>query len=199
MNLETPLTDIDSPIVKHGPALRAPVSTVAGIAELGINACSLANNHIMDHNTQGLLSTIKALTDNGIDCFGVGMDREEATRPYYFELKGITIGVFACAEHEFSIAALNSPGANPFDPLRSLDDIEQVKKDCDLLIVLYHGGKEYYRYPSPLLQQTCRRMVDKGADLVVCQHSHCIGCKEIYKDKTIVYGQGNFLFDCGSD
>ena len=41
----------------------------------------------------------------------------------------------------------------------------------------------------------CRRIVDKGADLVVCQHSHCIGTYEEYKNSTIVYGQGNFLFD----
>ncbi len=37
--------------------------------------------------------------------------------------------------------------------------------------------------------------MDKGADLVLCQHSHCIGCEEKYKDSTILYGQGNFLFD----
>lgn len=34
-----------------------------------------------------------------------------------------------------------------------------------------------------------------GANLVVCQHSHCIGCEEKYNDGTIVYGQGNFIFD----
>lgn len=63
------------------------------------------------------------------------------------------------------------------------------------MIVLYHGGKEQYRYPSPNLQKTCRKLVEKGADLVVCQHSHCIGCREEYLQGTIVYGQGNFLFD----
>jgi len=38
-------------------------------------------------------------------------------------------------------------------------------------------------------------MVDKGADIVICQHSHCIGSYEEYKSSTIVYGQGNFIFD----
>ena len=31
--------------------------------------------------------------------------------------------------------------------------------------------------------------------MVICQHSHCIGCEEKYKSGIIVYGQGNFLFD----
>lgn len=70
-----------------------------------------------------------------------------------------------------------------------------MKKQCDIAIVLYHGGKEHYRYPSPNLQRICRKIVDKGADLVICQHSHCIGCEEKWNSGVIVYGQGNFLFD----
>ena len=31
--------------------------------------------------------------------------------------------------------------------------------------------------------------------MVICQHSHCIGCEEKYKNSQIIYGQGNFLFD----
>ena len=38
-------------------------------------------------------------------------------------------------------------------------------------------------------------MCEKGADLVVCQHSHIIGCEEEYANGRIVYGQGNFLLD----
>ena len=49
-------------------------------------------------------------------------------------------------------------------------------------------------YPSPLLQKKCRAMVDAGADIVLCQHSHCIGTYENYKDSMILYGQGNAIF-----
>src|SRR5690606_29065463 len=109
--------------------------------------------------------------------------------------KKIKIGFYVCAEHEFSIASVDSPGANPFDPLESLDHIADLKNECDYVVVLYHGGKEHYRYPSPYLQKVCRKMADKGANLVICQHSHCIGCFEVYKDSTLVYGQGNFIFN----
>ncbi|WP_371315358.1 CapA family protein, partial [uncultured Duncaniella sp.] len=37
-------------------------------------------------------------------------------------------------------------------------------------------------------------MVDCGADLISCQHSHCIGTIEQYNGSTIVYGQGNSVF-----
>lgn len=90
---------------------------------------------------------------------------------------------------------IQQAGANPFDPFESLDHIQNLKRSCDYVIVLYHGGKEHYRYPSPYLQKVCRKIVEKGADLVVCQHSHCIGSFEEHAGSTIIYGQGNFLFD----
>lgn len=42
-------------------------------------------------------------------------------------------------------------------------------------------------------------MIEKGADFVICQHSHCVGCEEKYLGGTIVYGQGNFIFDYRND
>lgn len=194
-NLEVPLTDCESPIEKCGPNLIAPTAAVKGYKALGVDFVTLANNHILDQGDQGLKSTCKILKDNDINFAGVGNNIKEAEKPFYFYVNGKKYGVYACAEHEFSIATGNSCGANPYDPLYSFDNVENMKTNCDFAIVLYHGGKEHYRYPSPNLQTVCRKFVEKGADLVVCQHSHCIGCEEKYQNATIVYGQGNFLFD----
>ncbi len=194
-NLEIPLTDKKDPITKHGPNLIAPTATIKGYESAGVDLFTLANNHILDQNAQGLDSTIKALEKAGIAHVGAGESLAEAQKPYVFDFAGRKVGVYACVEHEFSVATEETPGANPFDPLWSLDHVAELKENSDFVIVLYHGGKEHYRYPSPNLQKTCRRLIDKGADLVLCQHSHCIGGEEKYGNGTIVYGQGNFLFD----
>lgn len=194
-NIEVPLTNQETPICKYGPNLLAPTAAVAGYKELGIDLLTLANNHILDQGEQGLISTIDVLESVGICHVGAGKNLAEASEPFVFTFAGKKIGVYACTEHEFSFATKEMPGANPFDPLYSLDCVEQLRKKVDYVIVLYHGGKEHFRYPSPNLQKVCRRFVEKGANLIVCQHSHCIGCEEIYKGATIVYGQGNFLFD----
>ena len=194
-NLETPLCDELDPINKCGANFAAPTACVRGYSAAHVDLLTLANNHILDQGEAGLASTLRVLDENGIAHVGVGRNNSEAAKPHFFPFAGKTVGVYACAEHEFSVASEDSAGANPFDPLDVTDHIAGIKKECDFLIVLYHGGKEYYRYPSPALQKTCRKLVDKGADLVICQHSHCIGCEEKYRDGTIVYGQGNFLFD----
>ena len=194
-NLEAPLTDEEHPIAKCGPNLRIPTDTAPGLKAIGVDLVTIANNHILDQGEQGILSTISNLRSCGIACIGAGLTPQEAAKPYILEKDGIRVGFYPCAEHEFSIVTEKSAGANPFDPLWSLDHIQELKAQCDYVIVLYHGGKEEYRYPSPELQKVCRRIAEKGADLVLCQHSHCIGCREEWMGSTIVYGQGNFLFD----
>ena len=194
-NLEVPLTDAASPIEKCGPALIASPASVGGIKAIGANLLTIANNHILDQGEQGLFSTTELLKSVGIDYVGAGADLDAASKPYIAQIGDKCIGIYACAENEFSIATTSSAGANPFDPFESFDHVASLKGQCDYVIVLYHGGKEHYRYPSPMLQKTCRKLAEKGADLVICQHSHCVGCMEEYNGATIVYGQGNFLFD----
>lgn len=194
-NLEVPLTDEESPIKKCGPNLIAPAKTAAGLRAIKADLVTLANNHMLDQGTQGLYATWKALEKEKIACVGAGDDPVSAARPYYFTVGNKRVGVYGCAEHEFSIVSEQTAGANPYDPLETPDHIAAMKRECDYSIVLYHGGKEHHRYPSPGLQKICRKLIDKGADLVICQHSHCVGCEEKYHGGTIVYGQGNFLFD----
>jgi poly-gamma-glutamate synthesis protein (capsule biosynthesis protein) len=194
-NLEVPLTDQQNPIFKDGPNLSASTSVIKGIQVLAPTGLNLANNHIMDQGKAGLIDTIELLKDSNIKYTGAGIDYDEASRPLVLESEGRRIGIYACAEHEFSIAGKDEPGANPLDLLGTFDHISALNSVCDYLIVLHHGGKEHYRYPSPDLQRVCRKMIKSGADIVVCQHSHCIGSSEQFEGGTIVYGQGNFLFD----
>lgn len=193
-NLECPLCDELSPIEKYGPHLQAPTSCIKGIKALNPTMLCLANNHIMDHGARGLASTLTLLEQNQIKYSGAG-NLEQAASPYIIEKNGLKIGVHCCAENEFSIVSESYPGANPFNSLETPDYVAEIKKNCDFVVVLYHGGREHYRYPSPELQKKCRKLAEKGADIIICQHSHCIGCRENYKGSEIVYGQGNFLFD----
>ena len=194
-NLEGPLTDSITPISKAGPIISAPTKTTKALKMINPHLFSCANNHIMDHGEPGLKSTMNVLDKSGISYAGIGQTLDEAKKPYIYEKNGRKIGIYCCTDREFSIASQHFAGANPFDPFESFDHIKELNKECDYIIVLYHGGKEYYRYPSPYLQKICRKMADCGADLILCQHSHCIGSKETWNNGTIIYGQGNFLFN----
>lgn len=196
LNLETPLCDSTTPIDKHGPNLKSNPQTMRLLREMNNCILSLANNHIMDQGIEGYRSTKQVLQENNIPFWGVGDQIDSVSSTYIINTKSnLKIGIYSCVEHEFSVASDHTPGANPFDPFLSYIETAKLSKKCDYTIVLYHGGIEHYRYPSPQLQKRCRRFVDSGANLVVTQHSHCIGAQEDYKESRIIYGQGNFLFD----
>lgn len=197
-NLETVLIDDGTPICKQGPCLKANSATIKGIAALKPTALGMANNHIMDYGAEGYYKTIKELDKYGIMHVGAGENLDLAREPKILKKDDVVIGLYTCVEHEFTIATETKPGCNPFDPLESYDHVSNLKKKCDIVIVLYHGGKEFYQYGSPELQKICRKFVEKGADYVLCQHSHCIGAEEKYLNGTIVYGQGNAIF-CNSN
>lgn len=194
-NLEVPLTDIETPIVKFGNNLIAPTKTINGYKALEPLFLTLANNHSLDQGVEGLTTTLNLLKQHKIAHAGAGANLKEAKKPFIFEKDDIRIGFYLCTENEFTMATCHTMGANPFDVLESFDEVKVLKAQCDYVIVLYHGGKEFYRYPSPMLQRYCRKFVDSGANLVICQHNHCVGSREDYQGGTIIYGQGNFIFN----
>ena len=67
--------------------------------------------------------------------------------------------------------------------------------NADYVVVIVHGGHEYFQYPSPRMKKTYRFFVDMGADVVVNHHQHCYSGYEVYNSKPIFYGLGNFCFD----
>ncbi|MBQ9530751.1 MAG: CapA family protein [Eubacterium sp.] len=193
-NLEAPASDKGNPIEKTGPRLHCKSDDLDALKQIGIDVISLANNHILDYGEEALSDTINKASSIGLSVFGAGKNLEEAAKPLFVEKSGWKIGFLSYAEEEFSIAGKQSFGANLFDPYISLDQIKDAKEECDYLIVLYHGGIEHYELPSPLLQKKCRKIAEYGANLILCQHSHCIGTLEKYQDSEILYGQGNSFF-----
>lgn len=193
-NLECPATENTKPIPKCGPNLRAKPEDVELLGKLGIHALSLANNHILDYGILSVAETIRLCLQAGIETFGAGSNRAEAAKPLIVQVSDKRVGMLSFAEAEFNLATESAPGANPFDPYDSFDAVRALKAETDYVIVLYHGGIEHDIYPSPLLQKKCRKLTEAGADLVLCQHSHCIGTLEEHAGGTILYGQGNTAF-----
>ncbi len=194
VNLECAVTDKDTEIKKFGPCLKAPFGTVETLKKAGVTHCAISNNHIFDYGIVGAKDTIKQLNKNRIEWTGFGENDILARRNMVLTDGKVKVAVIAVCEHEYSYALPERMGVREYDPYDTNEDISEAKKTADFVVVLYHGGKEFCRYPSPRLRKLCRSMVRHGADVVLCQHSHCIGCYEKFDEGHILYGQGNFHF-----
>ena len=59
VNLECTLTDSKNQIVKNGPNHKSNKSAIAPLVYASFDMVTLANNHIMDYGTEGLLDTLE--------------------------------------------------------------------------------------------------------------------------------------------
>ncbi|TXE18863.1 CapA family protein [Psychroserpens burtonensis] len=194
-NLETPLIEKETPIQKSGAVFGSPKEILNAVKNVNVSFLNLANNHILDHGIEGLNSTTKALNDYEIDFGGAGGSLDSASTPYRQKIKNKVVSILSYSEHEFNVATRSSGGANPLDIIDFVKKIREINKTSDFIILLYHGGKENYRLPTPKQQKLCKFFLEEGVNMVVCQHSHIGGAYEEHADGVVFYGQGNFVFD----
>lgn len=194
VNFECAITDSEAIIDKFGPGLRCCEEVAEVLKEVGVRYCALSNNHIFDFGKEGFYNTIRVLSKNGMTLTGYGENELDARKDLVIEKDGEKVAVVNVCEHEYSYALANRCGCRAYDPYDTMEDIRKAKESADRVIVLYHGGKEQCEYPSPRLMKLCRAMVKNGADVVLCQHSHCIGAYEKFEGGHILYGQGNYHF-----
>lgn len=196
VNFEMPIVEHDAkPIKKCGPNLKCRENSLDAIKYLGFKCLTLANNHFFDFGDIGVKDTFAAIQKYALDYVGAGSNEETAKKILYRKIKDKILAVINCCEEESSIASIYHGGSNHINPVHIYYQIIEAKKNADYVIVITHGGHEHFQYPSLRMQDTYRFFIDAGADAVVNHHQHCHSGYEIYNNKPIVYGLGNFCFD----
>ncbi len=164
----------------------------------GIDGVTLGNNHILDAGTSGIRETIVHLEEAGIAHAGAGIDLEEAREPMVFDLGGTKVGVLSyqgVPSYDWAWATETAPGTAPIAEEVMREDIERLRDEVDLVVVMPHWGKEYIATPEPWQVEYAHAAVDAGADIFVGGHAHWPKGIEVYKGRPIFYGVGNFLLD----
>ncbi len=168
------------------------------LEQASIDGVTLGNNHILDAGVPGLRETLVHLENAGIAHAGAGMDLADAREPMVFELGDTRVGVLSylgVPSYDWAWATETSPGAAPLLEAVVREDVEQLRSEVDLVVVMPHWGKEYIATPEPWQVDLAHAAVDAGADLVVGGHAHWPKGIEVYRGKPIFYGVGNFLLD----
>lgn len=193
-NLEGALTDNPGACEKTGPVVYAPTSVLTAFKMMGVDCCTLANNHITDAGPSAVIDTMNALDEVGIKHIGAGEKEKAIIHHLFFKIGDKNICLYNVAETMYNAPTQTQAGAYLYDEYVVCKELEKLKAQSDLLIVIYHGGTEKYRYPSPQTRERFHRMADSGADVILSQHTHCVGSEEYYNGSYLLYGQGNFLF-----
>lgn len=184
VNLEGPLTTSTKGNTGKKFAFKGHPSYVNILKEGSVEAVSIANNHSQDYYEQGIEDTKYILDDHDIKYSGMG---EESI----VEVDGIKIGLLAYNGWDENYHEEFLDGIK--------NDIQELKKEANLVAIYYHWGDERSNYPSKTQKDFAHFSIDNGADLVMGSHPHVLQGLESYKnkdgeDKIIAYSLGNFSF-----
>lgn len=207
-NLETAVTARGSPWEGKRIHYRMHPANVEVLTAAGLNACILANNHVLDWDSDGLLDTLEALEGVAIATVGAGRNAEEATAPAIFPTAGrARVLLFAFGSTTSGIpegwrAGGDRPGVSLLPDLsaatadRVAERIRATRDEGDVVVVSIHwGGNWGYRVPD-VQRAFAHRLIDAAAADVLHGHSshHPRGI-EVHGERPILYGCGDFLTD----
>jgi poly-gamma-glutamate capsule biosynthesis protein CapA/YwtB (metallophosphatase superfamily) len=206
INLETAVTRSNDRANK-GINYRMSPANAECLSAARIDCCILANNHVLDWGYAGLKETLATLQELNIKTTGAGRNDHEARAPAVLNLAKARLMIFSFGSTSSGVppewtATRDAPGVNLLADLSEasamevIDQISSLRRPGDLIVVSIHWGSNWgYHIPH---EQTvfARMLIDKAGVSIVHGHSsHHPRAIEIYRDRLILYGCGDFLND----
>jgi hypothetical protein len=195
-NFENPAPDSFRYHTK-GTTFSADPALIAGLRNAGIDAVSIANNHIGDAGRAGVVQTRRNLARYGIEAAGAGSNAKEAHEPALLHAGDVSVAILGYDSIAKAYnAGSSTPGSARLSAKALKTDIAAARRaGADLVIVYPHWGTEYDPTPFAGQRTLAKAAIDAGADMVIGNHAHWAGAMEIYEGKPIWYALGNFVFD----
>jgi poly-gamma-glutamate synthesis protein (capsule biosynthesis protein) len=148
----------------------------------------------MDLGTEGLEQTIALLRQEGIVTFGAGRNEEEAARPVRIDGE-VPLALIGYSMRCRANASGSHPGSAPFRFGVAVESIRALASEGRQVLIHLHMGRMYLRRPSPRHLRVARGLLDAGAAIVLCHHSHVPAGVLGARGRCAALGLGDFLFD----
>lgn len=207
VNLETSITRNEQPAPK-GINYKMSPENADCLAAAAIDCCVLANNHVLDWGPAGLIDTLATLKSMHIQTSGAGRDIDQASAPAAFDVAGKgRVLVFSYASVTSGtpydwVVKTDAPGVNVLTELSDVsatqisEQIARVRRPGDVIIVSLHWGPNWGHDIPDGQRHFAHTLIDKADISILYGHSsHHAKAIEIYHNRLILYGCGDFLND----
>ncbi|MFJ5031907.1 CapA family protein [Streptomyces sp. NPDC088560] len=207
VNLETAVTRSDAFAPGKAIHYRMHPDNLPALTVARPDVCVLANNHVLDFGRPGLEETLDSLTVAGLRAAGAGRDAEEARAPAAVPAgPGRRVLVFALGAQSSGIpsdwaATTDRPGVAHVRELSAaaagalVQRVRAARRPGDIVVVSVHWGANWGYHVPPEQERFAHALIDGGVDLVHGHSSHHPRPVEVYRDRLILYGCGDFIDD----
>ncbi|GGX01632.1 hypothetical protein GCM10010297_24080 [Streptomyces malachitofuscus] len=206
VNLETSVTRSDAFAPGKAVHYRMHPDNVPALAAARPDVCVLGNNHVLDFGRPGLGETLDVLDGAGLRSAGAGRDADAAHAPAVVPVAGGRVLVFAlgmmssgippswaATPDRSGVAYLAEPSAGAAEAV--VRRVRQVKGSSDVAVVSVHWGSNWGHRVPPEHVRFAHALVNGGVDVVHGHSSHHPRPVEVYRDRLILYGCGDFVDD----
>jgi poly-gamma-glutamate capsule biosynthesis protein CapA/YwtB (metallophosphatase superfamily) len=207
INLETSITNSEKAWPRKGIHYRMHPENVKVLTAANVDHIGLANNHIMDWGQQGLVETIETIEKSGIAWSGAGRNEQEAKAPSIIKHNKGRLIILSYGYPNSGIPPLweaegELPGVNLLHHLNKTElvnikeKVQTLKKTRDIVVFSIHWGGNWGYAVPPRHRKFAHQLIDEaGVDLIFGHSSHHPMGIEVYKEKLIIYGAGDFIND----
>lgn len=178
-NLSTNITNLDK-IEDAKTNYLVTKNILSAFNALGLDALSIATDHITDYPSEIIKNTEKLLEENSIYVAG------KKDMPMYFEKDGKKIAIVSTNSVIIGTKEnYTKNGISVYDEDNIKKNIQEAKKMADFVIVDIHWGKGESSFGvTTQMEEMARYVIDNGADLVMGTHAIGIQPISIYNRKT---------------
>jgi poly-gamma-glutamate synthesis protein (capsule biosynthesis protein) len=208
INLETSITASNDFWKGKGINYRMHPKNIPVLTQAGINLCALANNHILDWGYTGLLETLQTLQKANIASSGAGRNLSEAAAPAVMPLAGkgrvivFSLGLASSGIPSSWAADADKPGVHLLTDLSDgtvrqfAQDVRRIKHQGDIAVASIHWGGNWGYKITGAQKAFAHRLIDEAdVDVIHGHSSHHVKGIEVYKERLILYGCGDFIND----
>lgn len=187
---------------------RADPAAIDVLRTANIQCVSLANNHTLDFDEQGLLDTLDYLDAAGIHHAGAGPNKSKAVAPVIMDVAGLKVGLIAITDNEPPFAATSNRPGTYYMEIRSdpntlgfiEESVEQLRDaGVKLVILSAHWGPNMVLSPPPWFRNFAHAVIDCGVDVFHGHSAHLFQGVELYNHGLILYDTGDVLDDYAID
>lgn len=197
-NLECPATSIKAPMQKRF-IFRGEPSWLSVLKQHRFTHLNLANNHSVDQGRNGLMDTRDNIIKAGMMPIGAGKNIADAAKAVLLTEQPRKVWLIASLRMALENYAYlpEKPCVNQEAIAAIMKRIRTIKQEDPQAVVLVslHWGAEHTLQPVPSQRLDAHRLINAGADALICHHTHTLQTIEHYKGRGIYYSIGNFIFD----
>lgn len=192
------------------PKFNAPEELLDGLKVAGFQVMSVANNHMLDRDEDGLTESLSHIRRRGLHVTGAGEPGVKGASNAIIDISGTRLGFVSFTDGskldtasakrtQINDFAGENSGKRMFQRLSPIKkQVNDLRDQADVIVLQLHFGEEYHRQASSFQKEFVASLAELDIDAIVGHHPHVLQPIEWVQNSSgknilVAYSLGNYF------